>query len=293
MDYPYKGCDFAGVRPRPDRLVAAGIQFVARYFADAIGSVGAFKNLTADEAKGYLDLGLAIMCIWEGTATEALGDYASGKAHGKSWKAQADRLGVPAHVIAWYTVDTDTAADISEYERGFGDGASPNPIGIYADGAECTAAVNRGRVVGTWATNASSWSGGVYPLATIVQSGTAVVDGCTIDLDRASSLAGMWGVAVIQSTPAPAPFIQTGDSMGYIQVALNGNVFHFGDLAVLAPLGGASKLLTNGEVIVSAEITPTRKGYYLVGNKGSVFTFGDAVFYGRASDPSGFFAFAS
>lgn len=81
--------------------------------------------------------------------------------------------------------------------------------------------------------------------------------------------------------------------MGYIQVASNGNVFHYGDLAALAPLGGASKLLTNGEVIVDAAVTADRKGYWLMGNKGSMFAFGSAQFLGHAQDPSGFWCFAS
>lgn len=79
---------------------------------------------------------------------------------------------------------------------------------------------------------------------------------------------------------------------GYIQVASNGNVFHYGDLAALAPLGGAAKLLTGGEVIVDAQVTSTRKGYWLMGNKGSIFAFGDAEFLGHATDGSGFWCFA-
>lgn len=294
MNYPYKGCDYAGGRPSVAALTTAGIQFVARYFADGLGSVGSFKTLTADEATSLLSAGIAIMPVWEGTATEAVTTgYSGGLAHGQAWKAQATKLTVPASVIAWYTIDSDTAADVSEYERGFAEGTRPYPIGIYADGSECIAAVKRGRVAGTWATNATSWSGGPYALATIVQGGTQTIDGAQVDLDKANTLAGMWGAVVIQAAPlSNAPFI-TGGKLGYIQCALDGSVEHYGDMTAVASLGGAAKYLVGGEVIVSAAITATRKGYWLQGNKGSIFAFGDAVFYGHGTNPAGYIAFAA
>ncbi|MEA2502555.1 MAG: hypothetical protein QOH66_441 [Actinomycetota bacterium] len=58
-----KGCDFAGGRPGADALRTAGIGFVARYLADSLGNDGRFKNLTADEARSYLDAGISIMPV--------------------------------------------------------------------------------------------------------------------------------------------------------------------------------------------------------------------------------------
>lgn len=290
----FKGCDFAGGRPSPAALKAAGIAFVARYFADAIGRQGEFKNLTVAEAKGYLDAGIAIMPPWEGTATEAVTDgYAGGLAHGRSWKAQADKLGVPSSVIAWYTIDTDTSADVAEYERGFAEGVNPHPIGIYGDGAELTAAVKRGRVVKTWQTNATSWAGGAYKQANIVQGGTQVIDGVRVDLNQADSLAGMWGAATIQAVPVPAAPpapVTDGDKMtGYIKVATDGSVYAYGDVPFL---GSFTTDLSNGEVIVEVRLTKTHKGYIAFGNKGGIFTKGDAVYLGGGGDknPAGFLA---
>lgn len=207
------GCDFAGGRPGPEALRKAGIQFVARYLADALGDQGGLKNLTADEAQGYLGAGIAIMPVWEGTTDEAISNFSAGQAHGQAWKAQALGLGIPEDVRAWWTVDTKAGFGfgdldhIAAYGQGFAQAVAPHPVGVYGDGVVCQAMVDRRLVSGTWATNAISWPGGAFAFADVVQvpvsqGGATTIDGVDVDLDTAFTLDGMWG--------APHPKTQGG-----------------------------------------------------------------------------------
>jgi hypothetical protein len=248
-----KGCDFAGGRPGADALRTAGIGFVARYLADSLGNDGRFKNLTADEARSYLDAGISIMPVWEGAAREALSNFSVGQAHGQDWKSQADRLGIPQEVRAWWTVDTDAGPgdldSIAAYAQGFAQAVAPHPTGVYGDGAVCQAMHDRRLVSGTWATNATSWPGGAFPFADVVQvpaaqGGATTIGGVKVDLDTAFNLDGMWG--------APQTTIQGGHVFNPpLQLTICADLD--------CPAGGAWQLQPDGAIITCGS-APYRGG---------------------------------
>jgi hypothetical protein len=63
---------------------------------------------------------------------------------------------------------------------------------------------------------------------------------------------------------------------GYYVVKASGSVHPFG-----APFHGDLSKNVLSAPIVSMDVTPSGNGYYLLGEDGGVFAFGDAVFIGR------------
>lgn len=82
--------DYAFARPAPPAIHAAGYMGVWRYL-----STDASKNLSKTEAAGLHAAGLGIGCVWETTATRALGGEAAGAEDGVASAAQATAVGLP------------------------------------------------------------------------------------------------------------------------------------------------------------------------------------------------------
>jgi len=100
-----EGVDSSWSKPTPAQLKAAGKSFIGAYLNDP-GS----KGITSALLKSYLDNGIAVYLIWEGTGRETLNGAAGGAAAGNSAKSLLAGLGLPASTNVYYAVDYDASA---------------------------------------------------------------------------------------------------------------------------------------------------------------------------------------
>jgi hypothetical protein len=181
-----EGVDYAGSRPDPVRLYAAGKRFVVRYG----GPGGDWKHLTAAEARALSAAGLMIVANAEGSASGLLGGFDAGA----SWARQADQhfrsLGMPADRPIYLSVDFDAdSGDWAELDAAMDGAASVigrARVGVYGEYAVIDHFARNGKARWYWQTYA--WSGGSWhPRAHIQQyrNGVTVAGTPDIDLDRA------------------------------------------------------------------------------------------------------------
>lgn len=188
------------------KLYASGYRFVGRYIVPEIGLLKQ-KALTAQESKTIRTAGLAIMPIWETTASRARSGADAGTADGVSAADRALELGIPYGTAIIFAVDYDAPTGdykaIESYLR-----AAKWNIGNYKLGVYAPADVirNMGHICDfTWRTYAWNRGGAVDADAyqTHYQDNTAAKNvkakvGFAVDLDEAKSIELMWKPATIE-----------------------------------------------------------------------------------------------
>jgi hypothetical protein len=100
--------------------------------------------------------------------------------------------------------------------------------------------------------------------------------GAMVRARRADLTAASKSWTVIALTKEKTVRIVAHPAGGYYVVKASGSVHPFG-----APFHGDLSKNVLSAPIVSMDVTPSGNGYYLLGEDGGVFAFGDAVFIGR------------
>lgn len=124
--------------------VQKGAGFCCRYL----------KNLSRSEIAALHAAGLAIVLIFESTARRALGGAPSGATDGARALAAARALGAPDSAAIYATADFDVTpaqeADVMAYFAAFKIAIAPMKFGVYANGAICQLALDKGIANYTW-----------------------------------------------------------------------------------------------------------------------------------------------
>ncbi len=174
----------------------------------------------------------------------------------------------------------------------------PPPAGPVLGGTVVTGNKISGEFYGIWVAGASSTTTAPNTIAT-VPGGRAVYavpaagsgywlagqDGGVFTFGSAGYYGSAAGRALGSPVVGMAPTLDQG---GYWLAEANGAVSGFGDAASYGSMAGKSlgapivgiAATPVGHAAPPATPTPAGKGYWLVGQDGGVFTFGDAGFYG-------------
>lgn len=198
--------------PVAQLAAAKGVRFVCRYL----------KNLSTDEVRALLAAGLAVVLIFESTAERALAGLVAGAADGAKAASQTLALAAPAGTAIYATADFDCTADqqpaaltyFAAFKKAL---AGAYKLGVYANGAVCVAAAERGIADYTWVAGGRGMRGTKNFIAlgkpTIVQDvGDARGLSLGIGIDSDTAMAddfGGWSATPAQAaapaSPAPQP----------------------------------------------------------------------------------------
>lgn len=129
----YKGIDTAAKisAAAAKKLKAAGISFAGRYLVPP----GMSKELTAAEAQGLHEAGIAILLVWEIDEARAGCGGDVGASDGARARQLAQEMGVPEGVTIFFAVDYFPQAGeygrVEEYFRAAQMAVAPYGVGIY------------------------------------------------------------------------------------------------------------------------------------------------------------------
>lgn len=198
----YKGVDTAATIS-PDaskKLKELGISFAGRYLVPA----GMGKDITAEEAKGMHDAGLAILLCWEIDAERAKRGGDVGAADGARARQLAREMGVPSGTAIFFAVDfmpvSGDYSAIQEYFLAAYAAVAPYRCGIY--GPYDIARAMKERIPQLMVWQCVAWSSGmIYDRLNFYQrlwSGASECKaiqaqvGFAVDINSAESLDGIW-----------------------------------------------------------------------------------------------------
>jgi hypothetical protein len=160
-----------------------GVRFVCRYLTET----GNPKGIGTAEFEALQDAGLALVCLFEITALDALGGAPGGVDYGQQARGYRQALGIPVTRPIYFCVDFDPTETqwqfVEAYFRGIESAIPGTPIGVYGGYDTCKRLHEAGLVQYMFQTYA--WSRGVwYPPAQLRQTennvvfGNAVIDWC-------------------------------------------------------------------------------------------------------------------
>jgi hypothetical protein len=204
-----RGLDYAGGRPDPAAIAAAGYSFVCRYLSDG-GPGLPGKLLLPAEAAALRANGIDIVSNWETIADAALGGYARGITDAQAALARVIACGGSPSRPIYFSVDFDATPQqqdaINAYLTGIGSVLGVARTGIYAGYWPLSRALDAG--VAQWGWQTEAWSGGnLDPRAQIIQRnswGYATVDGVQCDINEATdSDYGQWSVTEPEEDTMP------------------------------------------------------------------------------------------
>ena len=198
----YKGIDTAAhiSAAAAKTLKALGVSFAGRYLVPA--RMG--KDITAEEAKGLHDAGLAILLCWEIDAARAGRSAPVGAQDGARARQLAQDMGVPPGTAIFFAVDYAPQRPeydiIREYFLSAQAAVAPYRCGIYGPYDIVTAMKERIPQLRVW--QCVAWSSGmIYDRLNFYQrlwSGAAECKaiqaqvGFPVDINTAESLDGLW-----------------------------------------------------------------------------------------------------
>lgn len=198
----YKGIDTAAKisAAAAKELKAAGISFAGRYLVP----LGMNKDITAEEARGLHDAGLAILLCWEIDASRALRGATIGTQDGQRARQIAQSIAVPSGTAIFFAVDFMPKSveydAISEYFLAANAAVAPYRCGIYGPYDIVKAMKERIPQLMVW--QCVAWSSGmIYDKLNVYQrlwSGASESKaiqaevGFPVDINAAESLDGLW-----------------------------------------------------------------------------------------------------
>ncbi|MEV6258090.1 DUF1906 domain-containing protein [Nocardia sp. NPDC051911] len=154
------GLDYAGGRPSPAMITAAGYGFVVRYLSDGGPNLPG-KLLTPGEADALRAAGVEIVSNWETTADRMLGGYAAGEYDATLALAQVRACGGRDDRPIYFSADFDATEEqqalINDYLRGAASVLGVENVGIYGGYWPVSRALDAG--VARWAWQTDAWSG--------------------------------------------------------------------------------------------------------------------------------------
>jgi hypothetical protein len=199
------GVDYSFSHPSPSAVRTAGAAFVARYLAP-VNTDTAAKVITAAEAEQLHAAGLAIVLVWESTATRAASGRSAGVADARAADAQARALGADG-VPLFFAVDFDATSSqlaasgaVRAYAEGWASVLGGERSGVYGGYTALSTLMSAGICRYGWQT--AAWSGGRwYSGAQIRQGSAGSIGGHSVDWDTAiTSDYGQWEADVALST---------------------------------------------------------------------------------------------
>lgn len=237
----WKGIDYSWGRPDPTELRRLGYRFAVRYVSP--GKSG--KNITADEVAQLHAAGVALLLVFESTATRPFDGAPAGKADGAVAKDRAAKVGYPSSVPIMAAVDTDVTARtlpaVLAYLAAFAEACAPYPLGVYADTDVIEALA--GRSVLNWKPNARAWSPKPSSLVHVQQHASQEVAGAVVDTNTALRPFTAW--LPHEEPPTPTPPQEDEMKPRLIQPQ--------GDAAVLATDGVHAVWAVSGETIAALQ----------------------------------------
>ncbi|GAA4394681.1 DUF1906 domain-containing protein [Tsukamurella soli] len=185
-----KGLDYAGGRPEPADIAAAGVGFVCRYLSDG-GAALPGKQLLPGEADALRAAGIDIVSNWETTADRMLDGYSAGVADANAAIRQVLSCGGRSDRPIYFSADFDATpaqqTPIDAYLQGCASVLGPANVGVYGGYWVVSRALNDGVAAYAWQTQA--WSGGQQDQRIAIlqdnEAGYADVDGVQCDVDWA------------------------------------------------------------------------------------------------------------
>lgn len=189
------GIDYAWSRPSTASMKEAGVKFACRYLSyDETG-----KNLSIVERDRLIGAGIAVVLVWETTASRALSGFDGGASDAREANRQARVLGMPASRPIYFAVDWDAGeaqqARINAYLDGVASVIGRDRVGVYAGYWPLKRALDAGKAKFGWQTYA--WSGGRWDSRAQLQqySNGRSMGGQNVDFNRAMDADyGQWGV---------------------------------------------------------------------------------------------------
>lgn len=147
--------DYSFARYTVAQLKAAGITAVIRYLT------GAGKAISAEELAADLFGGLSVVLVFENSATDASGGFATGAAYARQANAALAALGLPLSTPVYFAADTDypNPAAAVPYYQGIAS-ERPGPTnGCYGEGALIDLCFTDGLVGYGWESESTSFPG--------------------------------------------------------------------------------------------------------------------------------------
>lgn len=138
-------------------LHAAGIRFWGRYLVQK-----SWKALTKKEADLLHSAGIALLLIWETSASRPKGGASAGKTDGTAARELAEAMGVPPGTAIYFAVDFQPAETdydtIASYLRAAAEACGEYAAGVYGSFGTVEAMAERGACAKFW--QCVAWSGG-------------------------------------------------------------------------------------------------------------------------------------
>ena len=178
------GIDYAWSRPTITAMKAAGVEFVCRYLSyDTTG-----KNISPAEAQTLRAAGMALILVWETSASRALVGMGAGQADATAALSQARSVGLPDDRPIFFAVDFDASATdqakINDYFSGVASVIGHNRTGMYGGYGPISRAFDAGKIKYGWQTFA--WSAGKWDGRAGLQqySNDELIGGQAVDFNR-------------------------------------------------------------------------------------------------------------
>lgn len=178
------GIDYAWARPTIVDMRAAGVEFVCRYLShDTTG-----KNISPAEALTLRAAGMALILVWETTASRALAGVGAGQADATAALSQARVVGLPDDRPIFFAVDFDAQpadqAKIHDYFSGVASVIGHNRTGMYGGYGPISRAFDAGKIKYGWQTYA--WSEGRWDGRAGIQqyANYKLIGGQSVDFNR-------------------------------------------------------------------------------------------------------------
>lgn len=205
----YKGIDTAAPisETAANQLREMGYSFVGRYLVPEQGNLK-WKALTAAEAKILRSAGLAILLVWETTASRAKLGATAGASDGAEAAKRAKELGIADGTAICFAVDYDAPqgdyAKIEAYLRGARWNIGNYKLGLYATARllnHAKSIIVDGEPLISYGWQCYAWSYGIkadvqaYQTAWQGDAAAKALErqlGFAVDLDEATTLDGMW-----------------------------------------------------------------------------------------------------
>lgn len=169
--------------PSRSAMKAAGVSFFCGY----LSTFGNPKNLTRLQIKTLRAAGVAIVTVFETTATRALDGRGAGRADAILALKQLRALGAPKDAPVYFAIDFELLSDqlVGEYFRGIREILPYKQVGVYGSYNAVRRVLGASLARYGWQTYA--WSAGLrLPEAHIYQfSNDHTLGGVSVDFDRA------------------------------------------------------------------------------------------------------------
>lgn len=195
-----RGLDYAGGRPSPGAIAAAGYTFVVRYLSSGGTSLPG-KLLTPAEADSLRAAGIEIVSNWETYADRMLSGWQGGVTDANAALAQVLACGGSRSRPIYFSADWDAyeaqQAQIDAYLRGAATVLGPENVGVYGGYWVVKRCLDNGSAC--WGWQCDAWSGDNVDaraqLRQLNDAGYAWISGIPCDINEATAADyGQWSI---------------------------------------------------------------------------------------------------